>query len=383
MCNCVRGECICDKTKWWNLTDEERRLSNKRSKYAMVTIINKFKNKEVYRKLPKFDDTTHFDKVSSGSVKTTGEPKEYIMLKKNAKYKVYWTKAHVRKLKVKTLIDSGCSRSIFTDRSLFTDYAPFKVSIKTAGGVIQSTGRGTVGILQNCLYVPELNMNLISTSHATKADNSLSFVLEVGVCKIRDLLNRRPEYVYENVEDLCEVTDLKWMGMDDVDDAHLAAMASVHLKHKKVYIHSLVHEVYCAQLEVAKREMPPEEITEAYRDVLQQVYIIKAEALELLHVQLGHLPYQRIERLLQLGVISGPKLDKKLFQQLIREKCDVCIRAKATDSAHTGSLPMPDSPWERFALDISSKFETMSIHGNWYQMAIIDVKSKYFWDYYL
>ena len=127
-------------------------------------------------------------------------------------------------------------------------------------------------------------MNLISTSHATKADNSLSFVLEVGVCKIRDLLNRRPEYVYENVEDLCEVTDLKWMGLDDVDDAHLAAMASVHLRHKKVYIHSLVHEVYCAQLEVAKREMPPEEITEAYKDVLQQVYITKAEALELLHV---------------------------------------------------------------------------------------------------
>jgi hypothetical protein len=79
-------------------------------------------------------------------------------------------------------------------------------------------------------------------------------------------------------------------------------MASLHLKHKKVYIHSLVHEVYCAQLEGAKREreMPPEEITEEYRDVLQQMYITKAEAIELLHVQLGHLPHQLIERLLQL-----------------------------------------------------------------------------------
>ena len=25
----------------------------------------------------------------------------------------------------------------------------------------------------------------------------------------------------------------------------------------------------------------------------------------------------------------------------------------------------------------------MSIHGNYYQMAIIDVKTKYVWDYYL
>jgi transposase InsO family protein len=28
-------------------------------------------------------------------------------------------------------------------------------------------------------------------------------------------------------------------------------------------------------------------------------------------------------------------------------------------------------------------FNTMSIHGNYYQMVIIDVKTKYVWDYYL
>ena len=32
---------------------------------------------------------------------------------------------------------------------------------------------------------------------------------------------------------------------------------------------------------------------------------------------------------------------------------------------------------------MSAKFNTMSIHGNYYQMAIIDVKTKYVWDYYL
>ena len=71
-------------------------------------------------------------------------------------------------------------------------------------------------------------------------------------------------------------------------------------------------------------------------------YITKVEALELLHLQVGHLPYQRIERMLQLGALTGINLDMKLLHQLVRQKCDMCIRAKATDSAHTRSLPLPD-----------------------------------------
>ena len=84
------------------------------------------------------------------------------------------------------------------------------------------------------------------------------------------------------------------------------------------------------------RELPTENMTREYREGLQSVYITKTEALELLHVQLGHLPYHRIERLFQLGGISGPKLDKQLLNQLIRQKCDVCIRAKVICFKHTG-----------------------------------------------
>ena len=86
---------------------------------------------------------------------------------------------------------------------------------------------------------------------------------------------------------------------------------------RRRYIRSLVHEVYVAQLEVTKRELPREDMTREYREALQSVYITKTEALKLLHVQLGHLLYHRIERLLQPGVISGPKLDKQLLKQLI------------------------------------------------------------------
>ena len=124
------------------------------------------------------------------------------------------------------------------------DYTPYKTSIQTAGGVIRSTGRGTVGNLQNGLYVPQLNVNLISTSHACKSDNSLSFVIELGVLEIRDRLNKRPEYIYENVNDLCEVSDLRWLGINDLDDENEANMASGLDNSRRRYIRSLVHEVY-------------------------------------------------------------------------------------------------------------------------------------------
>ena len=148
-----------------------------------------------------------------------------------------------------------------------------ETSIQTAGGVIYSTGRSTVGNLQNCLHVPELNVNLISKSHACKSDNSLSFVIKLGVLKIRDKLNRRPEYIYENVDDLCEVSDLRWLGINVIDDDNLANIASDLDNSSCRYIRSLVHEVYVAQLEVTKRELPTEEMTKEYREVFVTVCV--------------------------------------------------------------------------------------------------------------
>ena len=136
--------------------------------------------------MPRFDDASGIHSVGSKNVRTSGEPTELINLIQNQLFRVMWTKSNVRKLKVKTLVDSGCSKTIFTNRSLFSDYTPYKTSIQTAGGVIYLTGRDTVNNLQNCLHVLELNVNLISTSHACKSDNSLSFVIELGVLKIRD-----------------------------------------------------------------------------------------------------------------------------------------------------------------------------------------------------
>jgi hypothetical protein len=114
--------CKCDKSVWCNMTAEEQRLGTKRSEYAFVTIMNKYKKKDVHNYMPRFDDASVLDSHGSKIVRTSGEPREFINLVQNQSFRVMWTKTHVRKLKVKTLVDSGCSKTILTDRSLFLDY---------------------------------------------------------------------------------------------------------------------------------------------------------------------------------------------------------------------------------------------------------------------
>jgi hypothetical protein len=64
---------------------------------------------------------------------------------------------------------------------------------------------------------------------------------------IQNKTGRNADIVYENVQDLCEITD-------DSED-HIANLAHNNIKMKKSYIESVVHEVYCAEMEKVKREM--------------------------------------------------------------------------------------------------------------------------------
>jgi hypothetical protein len=83
------------------------------------------------------------------------------------------------------------------------------IPISTAGGMIWSTGRGTVGKLQNSVYVAEKIINLISTGQVLKQIPNLRFILEDGVFIIQDKTGHNADIVNENVQDLCEITDLK------------------------------------------------------------------------------------------------------------------------------------------------------------------------------
>ena len=88
MCNSGCNMCKCDKSVWSNMTAEEQRLSVKRSEYAFVTIMNKYKKKDVYNYLPKFEDASILNPNDSKYVRTLGEPKKFINLVKNQSLRV-------------------------------------------------------------------------------------------------------------------------------------------------------------------------------------------------------------------------------------------------------------------------------------------------------
>ena len=83
VCNRCKGglnRCTCDKSVWSNMTAEEQRLSCQRSEYAYVTIMNKFKKKDVHNYMPRFDDASGLKSDGSKNVRTLGEPREFINL---------------------------------------------------------------------------------------------------------------------------------------------------------------------------------------------------------------------------------------------------------------------------------------------------------------
>ena len=87
-------------------------------------------------------------------------------------------------------------------------------------------------------------------------------------------------------------------------------------------------------------EMGSDWLTEERLGLIHQAYLAKTDALRLLHSQLGHRPYSRIEVMIGKGIINGMTLDYKTDKALKREKCHVCMRSKNTDVDHNGHIPV-------------------------------------------
>ena len=111
------------------------------------------------------------------------------------------------------------------DRYLFQDYVEIRAPIKTAGGTIYAVGKGTVGHIQNCLHVPTMDVNLISTSQVTDQIPNLRIDLRKGMCIIiRDMSGMRENQVFCTLEAQCVVDDLKWMGVPSLSCAYYSAL---------------------------------------------------------------------------------------------------------------------------------------------------------------
>ena len=101
----------------------------------------------------------------------------------------------------------------------------------------------------------------------------------------------------------------------------------------------------------------------------------KADASYNLHATLGHMSYSRIERMVRRGIWNGYNFDRKFLKDMLNVRCDICLRAKITDASHTGHLYRAARPWRTFSFDVTGPFAAASIHGNYYQSAMMDTCS--------
>ena len=69
-------------------------------------------------------------------------------------------------------------------------------------------------------------------------------------------------------------------------------------------------------------------VTDEKIGLIHKAYLAKADAMELLHSQLGHMPYPRIERMIRRCIIKGVTLDKKTLKALQREREVSCVYEK-------------------------------------------------------
>jgi hypothetical protein len=99
-----------------------------------------------------------------------------------------------------------------------------------------------------------------------------------------------------------------------------------------------------AQLKILQQDNGGAKLDEETKAAVAKAYQTKMEALKQIHYQLCHLPYERIERLIRLGVIPGYVVDKKLLRKVKRKTCKVCVEAKLPEPSYNGHLPVPDLP---------------------------------------
>ena len=153
------------------------------------------------------------------------------------------------------------------------------------------------------------------------------------------------------MDGLVDVQDMSWFGVSHTPET--VAMHTQELNEQRTnYIAGVTEEGLIGNLESLKYHLGRNWLTDKRREEVYQTYVAKAQALEILHMQLGHLPYQRIERLIQIGVIEGFKIDKQLVDALVKERCDICMQSKQRDASHGGKLPLPtEAVIEGFKID--------------------------------
>ena len=232
------------------------------------------------------------------------------------------------------IADSGATRHMFHDRSLFTEYRTVENHfVRVANGkMVRVHGIGTVGTLKNVLHVPDIVLCLVSEPQLDREDK---------ICITR----KGVKTFYENTTE---------------NDAKVFLVAN--LSDKGLYV---VNPTYLS--------LPNSSYNYACYDALAT----KAEAIDLLHKTVGHLSLDRLQDSIATGHVNWNHDTTPVNFRKIANPCSSCGLAKSKRSSHTGTLRVPTQPGALVYIDVWGPNETPSLlNENKYTIGIIDATSK-------
>jgi uncharacterized protein involved in tolerance to divalent cations len=245
------------------------------------------------------------------------------------------------------ILDSGASRHMFSDFSLFKNYKIIRnIIVKVANGEhIEVLGKGTVGPFNNVLHVPSIQKDLISTIQLDKEDHRYSdFWQGVGTV-----------YTTKGGAEMV-VGIMNSVGLYEVDP--------------RFFYHNCATVLHGA----CERKTPG---LAAY-----SAYITKEEAVRKLHLAIP-ISGDRLQNLVANGQLSwNYKFKPTNFVNSLPSPCPHCLQGKAVRKSFTGQWKVPDLPGRYFQADVYGPEDVTSLQGCQWVIGFVDVTSRYRWLYF-
>lgn len=235
------------------------------------------------------------------------------------------------------ILDTGATSHYCNEATLFTDledFVPGKEPTVTLGdghtyvakaiGLVQIVIEGINVDLNDVLYVPDLQVNLLSASAAARC--GMSFKYTADQC----------EFFYRG----------EWLFTVQDDGSGLVKLFADEVKNP--------------------------------HDNTEHVYFSRAsEDAELWHRRLGHLGYKSIYKLKSQEMLKGIDTPAAEFLQTNKRLCDPCAIGKSVRSPFTTPAEQHSEPLFRLSADVCGPFNVTSVGGSRYFLAIVDEATKY------
>ena len=259
-------------------------------------------------------------------------------------------------------LDSGATDPMSHDRSLFSNFEPMDVTVKIGKGRLAVCGKGTVELkfsdkcggytirFSNALYVPDLELNLISVRKLTKKGVKVTFEENYAVA-----MDGKEELFRAYASDELYVLEAE-PKIHPVATSKVAAIAAEKRPNGET---------------CAAEKRPDGETCAAEKNLdgetCYEVTALRAQVSW--HEKMGHLHEDAVKKIPVLKGIQDEKTE---------EICSVCVQGKMTRKGFPKkSARQSTKPLELVHTDVMGKVTPMSVGGAVYLLAFTDDYSRY------